>query len=28
MYRLTTRASKDGVAKVLCELLETQFWCD
>jgi len=26
MYRLTIRASKDGVAKVLSDLLETQFW--
>jgi AP-2 complex subunit alpha len=25
MYRLTIRASKDGVAKILCDLLETQF---
>jgi len=25
MYRLTIRASKDGVAKVLSDLLETQF---
>jgi len=25
MYRLTIRASKDGVAKVLNDMLETQF---
>jgi AP-2 complex subunit alpha len=25
MYRLTVRASKDGVAALLCDLLETQF---
>lgn len=26
MYRLTIRASKDPVAKILCDLLASQFW--
>ena len=26
MYRLTIRASKDDIARQLCDLLETQFW--